>query len=523
MVLDSSVMNVSISQIVADLDTTIQGVQLAITAYTLVMAALMLAGAKLGDILGRDRTFALGLAIYGLGSLTTALSPNLTVLLIGWSLVEGIGAALVMPAIVSLVAATYSGPQRALAYGIVGGVAGAAVAAGPLIGGWVTTELTWRYVFAGEVVIVAAILLVRRRLPRSPAAEVRPRLDVVGVLISSLGLGLAVFGILKSSEWGLIEPRGALTIGGEEITPFGFSSVPFFLLAGGACLAAFALWEEHRERTGRDTLLDRSLLRLPRLRAGLTTLLMQQLLLLGTFFVMPVYLQVVLGLDAFETGKRLFPMSVTMFLAAMAGPRLAAGIAPKRVAQAGLVAIVVASVLLLGTVGTELDETEFAIALSIFGVGAGLLLSQLSNVIMSSVDPHQINEAGGLQGTAQNLGASLGTALIGAVLIAALTSNLLEQVERNPDLPPAVRDRVAQLADEGIPIVPVEDVREAAADEGLPPAQADALAADYGEAQLHGLERAIGAVAIFGLLSLWFTRHLPGRAPPAGAAPRPAR
>ena len=179
MVLDSSVMNVSISQIVADLDTTIQGVQLAITAYTLVMAAFMLAGAKLGDILGRQRTFAIGLAVYGLGSLTTALSPNLGVLLIGWSLIEGLGAALVMPAIVSLVAATYSGSQRALAFGIIGGVAGAAVAVGPLIGGWVTTELSWRYVFAAETVVVILILLLRNRLQRAPrdrpTAAARPR------------------------------------------------------------------------------------------------------------------------------------------------------------------------------------------------------------------------------------------------------------------------------------------------------------------------------------------------------------
>src|SRR5262245_35363851 len=163
MVLDSSVMNVSISQIVADLDTTIQGVQLAITAYTLVMATLMLAGAKLGDILGRNRTFAIGLGIYGLGSLTTALSPNLAVLLIGWSFVEGVGAALVMPAIVSLVAGTYDGKQRALAFGVIGGIAGAAIAVGPLIGGWVTTEFSWRYVFAAETVVVIGILLVRRR------------------------------------------------------------------------------------------------------------------------------------------------------------------------------------------------------------------------------------------------------------------------------------------------------------------------------------------------------------------------
>jgi EmrB/QacA subfamily drug resistance transporter len=520
MVLDSSVMNVSISQIVKDLDTTIQGVQLAITAYTLVMAALMLAGAKLGDILGRSRTFALGLAIYGLGSLTTALSPNLTVLLIGWSLIEGLGAALVVPAIVSLIAATYSGRQRATAFGIVGGVAGAAIAAGPLIGGWFTTELSWRYVFAGETLIVMAILLLRRRLQAAPAVEHPPKLDVVGVALSSLGLGFAVFGILKSSEWGLIEPRGALTIGGEEITPFGFSAVPFLILAGLGFIAAFVMWEERRERKGLDTLLDRSLLKIKQLRAGLSTLAMQQLILLGTFFVLPVYLQVVLGLDAFESGKRLFPMSVSMFIAAMLGPRLAAGFAPKRVAQVGLLALVAASVFLLGTIDVELRETGFALALTLFGIGAGLLLSQLGNVIMSSVEAAKINEAGGLQGTAQNLGASLGTALIGAVLIAALTNGFVLKVEDNPAITPPVRERVTQIAQKGIPVVPVDDIEQAALDEGVPSNEAKAIADDYGDAQLQGLKRALLAVAIFALLSLWFTRGLPGRAQaPAARAP----
>jgi EmrB/QacA subfamily drug resistance transporter len=511
MVLDSSVMNVSISQIVEDLDTTIQGVQLAITAYTLVMAALMLAGAKLGDIIGRDRTFAIGLAIYGLGSFTTAISPSLGVLLVGWSGIEGIGAALVMPAIVSLIAVTYDGRQRALAFGIVGGVAGVAIAAGPLIGGWVTTELSWRYVFAAETVIVTVILLLRRRLPTPPALERRPQLDIVGVLISATGLGLVVFGILKSSTWGLIEPRGALTIGGEEITPFGFSMVPFVILAGLACLAGFAIWEERRERQGRDTLLDRALLKIAPLRAGLTTLLMQQLILLGTFFVLPVYLQVVLGLDAFETGKRLFPMSVAMFLAALMGPRLAARFAPKRVAQAGLVALIVASLLLLGTIDVELNGAAFALALAVFGVGAGLLLSQLGNVIMSSVDESKTNEAGGLQGTAQNLGASLGTALIGAVLIAALTSGFVARVEENPKVPQAARDRIEQTAEKGIPVVPVDQVEQVAREEGLTQEQAQAVADDYGDAQLQGLKRAIGAVGVFAILSLWFTRGLPSR------------
>src|SRR4051812_672639 len=511
MVLDSSVMNVSISQIVADLDTTIQGVQLAITAYTLVMAAFMLVGARLGDIWGRNKTFAIGLCVYGLGSLTTALSPNLTVLLFGWSLVEGLGAVLVIPAIASLIVTIYEGKDRAMAYGLIGGAAGAAVAAGPLIGGWGTTGVSWRWGFVGGGVVVALVLMMRGRIPSAPRAETPPRLDFVGAALSALGLGLIVFAVLQSSTWGWIKPNDPPSISGHEITPLGFSVVPFIILAGFALLAAFGAWEERCERLGRDTLLDRALLKISTLRSGLATLATQQLVLMGTFFVLPVYLQVVLGLDAFETGKRLFPMSVTMFAAALAGPRLAAGIAPRRVAQAGLVALAVASVVLVGTIDVELDGTQFGLALALFGVGAGLLLSQLGNVIMSSVDPAKINEAGGLQGTAQNLGASLGTALIGAVLIAALTNTLLTSIEQNPAITEPVRARVAEIAEKGIPVVSVDEVEQAARDEGVPAQEAKALAGDYGDAQLRGLNRAIGAVGIFALLALWSTRRLPGR------------
>lgn len=527
MVLDSSVMNVSISQIVEDLDTTVQGVQLAITAYTLVMASLMLAGARLGDILGRDRAFAIGLGIYGLGSLTTALSPNLTVLLIGWSGIEGIGAALVIPAIVSLIVGTYEGAQRATAFGIIGGVAGAAIAAGPLIGGWVTTELSWRYVFAAETVIVCGILLIRRRVLTGRAVAGAPRLDVVGVALSAAGLGVMVFGILKSSEWGWIEPRGALTIGGQEITPLGFSVVPFLVFAGVGFLVLFARWEQHLERRGRDPLVDRSLLAIPPLRAGLLTLLMMQLLLLGTFFVLPVYLQLVLGLDAFETGKRLFPMSVTMFVAALTGPRLASRLAPRRVAQIGLLALLAASVGLLSTIEVELRGAAFGLSLAVFGVGAGLLLSQLGNVIMSSAPIEQANLAGGLQGTAQNLGASLGTALIGSVLIASLTTSFVARIEQNPAIPPAVRSELQTRAASGIPVASVAQVEAELAKQGVPPDEASAIASDYGEAELDGLRRSLGAVGLLALLSLFATSRLPGAerkstepidAPPMGSA-----
>ncbi|HEY6781576.1 MAG TPA: MFS transporter, partial [Thermoleophilaceae bacterium] len=405
---------------------------------------------------------------------------------------------------------------RALCFGIIGGVAGAAIALGPLIGGWVTTELSWRYVFAAETVIVIAILILRRQLHPAPRLDQPPRLDVVGVLLSATGLGLGVFGVLKSSEWGWVEPRGALEIGGTEITPLGFSAVPFFILAGLALLAGFVSWEERRERRGQDTLLDRSLLRIETLRAGLTTLLMQQLILLGTFFVLPVYLQVVLGLDAFETGKKLFPMSVAMLAAALAGPRLASLLAPKRVAQAGLVSLVIAAVVLLGTIDVELDEGTFALALALFGVGAGLLLSQLGNVIMSAVKPSQTNEAGGLQGTAQNLGASLGTAVIGSVLISALTNGFVAKVEQNPAVPAKTRDQIVAAAESGIPVAPVDQVEQVALDNGLPQAQATAIADDYGDAELDGLKRALGAVAVLAFLALWFTRNLPGHAIRAG-------
>jgi MFS family permease len=518
MVLDSSVMNVSISQIVHDLNTSIQGVQSAITMYTLVMAAFMLVGAKLGDMYGRDRIFAIGLAVYACGSLTTALSPNLTVLLLGWSLIEGLGAVMVIPAIAALIASNYEGKQRALAYGAIGGVAGAAIAAGPLIGGFVTTEFSWRYVFAGEVVIVIIVLLFRRRMKPAPPAEHRPNLDVVGAALSAVGLGLGVFGILMSSSWGWVQPKQPPTIAGHELTPFGLSPVPFLIFGGLAFIAFFKSWEERRERQGKDVLLTRGLAKIPPLRAGLETLAMMQLVLLGTFFVLPVFLQVVLGFNAFDTGKRLFPMSISMLIAALAGPRLASRFAPRWVCQAGLAAMTLAALVLMGTIDVELNGTAFAVSLVLFGIGAGLLMSQVGNVIMSSAPPESANEAGGLQGTAQNLGASLGTALIGAILLTSLTSSFVSRVSENPALPQDVRTSITTQAEKGIDIVPVDQVQKAAVDAGLPPNQAEALASDYGNAQLDGLKRALLGVALLAAAGLYFTRRLPSK-PLEPAAP----
>jgi Na+/melibiose symporter-like transporter len=284
------------------------------------------------------------------------------------------------------------------------------------------------------------------------------------------------------------------------------------ILGGLGLLYAFATWTERRGRLGLDALLDLAMLQIVRMRAGLSTLFVQQLVILGIFFVLPVYLQIVLGLDAFETGKRLIPMSVMMLVAALAGPRLAARQSPRRVCQLGLGAIAIGSVIVLSTIDVELNELGFSIGLAVFGVGAGLLASQLGNVIMSSVDPSRTNEAGGLQGTAQNLGASFGTALIGAILLGGLTAGFVDRVVDNPAVPPEVSAEIAQAAEAtGLQVITVDQAEQYLLDAGLPADQAAAVAADYGQAQLDGLRNALGAVAVFAVLGFWFTRRLPGR------------
>jgi len=223
-------MNVSIATVAKDVGTTVTGIQGAITAYTLVMASLMITGAKVGAIIGRKRAFAIGCIVYGGGSLTTALAPSLPVLLLGWSFLEGVGAALILPAIVALVAGNFPTERRPAAYGLVAAAGAIAVAVGPLIGGFFTTYFSWRWVFAGEVLVVLVILALTRRIGDAPS-ETRPRLDVLGTLLSAAGLGLLVFGVLRSSEWGWIQPKA------EGPSWAGLSPTVWLILAG-----LFVIW-----------------------------------------------------------------------------------------------------------------------------------------------------------------------------------------------------------------------------------------------------------------------------------------
>ncbi|WP_458242789.1 MFS transporter [Streptomyces sp. MAI_2237] len=503
MVLDTSVMNVSISQLVKDFDTEVTTIQAVITLYALVMAAFMIIGGRLGDILGRRRVFFLGLVVYGTGSALTAVAPSVWVLALGWSVIEGIGAAMVLPAMAALVAESYRGPDRAVAYGVIGGLAGAGIAVGPLLGGWVTTYLTWRLVFAGEVVVVLAMLLCRRMITEVARTARRPGLDGVGAVLSASGLALGVLGVLQSSTWGWVSPRN------PPFTVFGFSPTLFVVGAGVLVLAGFAHWERHREATGADPLVHLPLLRRPALRSGLLALLGQNLILLGLFFVIPLYLQVVQGFDAFQTGLRLLPVSVTMLVASVLASKLGRAAGPRRVVRLALVVLAGAVVWLLATIDPVIDDLQFAGAMALVGVGTGLLASQLGNVVQSTAGEEERSEVGGLQFTAQNLGSALGTALIGSILLGALAAAFTAQVEDDPRLSDQARKQTGIALESGISFVTTDQVRSAAENAGLPPSEVEAVADSYASAQLNGLKAAILATGGVTVATFLVTSNLP--------------
>jgi MFS family permease len=505
MVLDQAVMNVAISQLVEDFDTTVTTIQAVIAFYALVMAGLMLTGGKLGDIWGRRRAFTIGLCVYGAGSALTAASWNVPTLMLGWSILEGIGAALVIPALIALVAGNYKGADRAIAYGVLGGVAGAGIAVGPILGGWATTELSWRVVFVGEVVVALGILL-GTRLIREPAREQgAPRLDWVGSVLSASGLSLVVLGVLQASNWGWLQPSNS------PVEPFGFSLTPFVIGAGGLLLAGFAAWERHREERGLEPLVHLPLLRIPRLRGGVAMFLAQNLILMGVFFTIPLYLQVVLGLDALETGVRMLPASAGLFFAAIAGSALAKRFAPRPLVRTGLLVVFASILMLLATIEPELDNGPFLVAMGVLGLGMGLIVSQLGNVVQSAVGDDDRSEAGGLQSTAQQLGSSLGTALLGAIVITGLVSAFTADVAGDPRISSDVSSQLEVKLSAGASFVSSEEVRAGASAAGLDPATTDALVGHYEDAQLKALKTAFLFAAFLALASLWTTRRLPAR------------
>ena len=509
MTLDSSVMNVSIKSVAADLGTTVTGIQTAITLYTLVMAAFMITGGKIGALIGRRRAFGIGLVVYACGSLITSLAPNLTVLIIGWSLLEGLGAALIMPAIVALVAGNVAKEGRSAAYGLIAAAGAIAVAAGPLIGGAVTTFASWRWVFVGEVVIVAVILAFLRTIHDTPP-EQRVAFDGVGAVLSVVGLAATVYGVLRSGTWGWVRPKP------DAPAVAGVSLVFWLVVVGLLVLGVLIDFEVRRERTGREPLFRPSMFAHREMTGGLVMFGFQFFIQSGVFFTIPLFLSVVLELNALQTGLRLLPLSLALLASALAVPRLWPAASPRRVVRLGLLSMLIGTLLLVGGLDPGATAAIVLIPMALMGLGIGALASQLGAVTVSALPDSMSAEVGGLQNTFTNFGASLGTALVGAVLIGSLTSTFLTGVSHNSAIPPEVVSHATVELESGIPFVSDSDLKKGLAASTLSPASQDAIVTENDTARLVGLRTALSVVALVIVVALFLGRLLPTS--PVGSA-----
>ena len=506
MALDSSVMNVSIATVADDVGTTVTGIQGAITAYTLVMAMFMIPGGKVGAIIGHKRAFTIGCVIYGCGSLTTALAPNLPVLLLGWSFLEGIGAALILPAIVALVAGNFAVEGRPAAYGLVTAAGAVAIAVGPIIGGVATTYFSWRWVFAGEVVIVLGILVLARRIADAPTGK-RHRLDLVGAVLSALGLGIFVYGVLRSDEWGWFRPKP------DAPSWLGISLVVWLMLAGLLLIWLFLRWEARLVEQRKEPLVDPALLRNKQLTGGLTMFFFQYLVQMGVFFVVPLYLSVALGLSALKTGARILPLSLTLLAAAILIPRLFPHVSPRRVVRLGVLALLAGAVVLMAALDADAGAEIVTIPLLLIGLGMGALASQLGSVTVSAVPDKQSAEVGGIQNAVTNLGASMGTALAGSILIAALTASFLTSVEQNEAIPADVKSQATVELQSGVPFLSDAQLKDAL-DEAGTSKEVTQAALDANEAaRIDGLRAALAILALTAILAMFFTQRIPTTQP----------
>jgi EmrB/QacA subfamily drug resistance transporter len=502
MTLDSSVMNVSIRQVAADVGTTVTGIQTAITLYTLVMASLMITGGKIGAIIGRRRAFAIGLVIYGVGSAVTAAAPNLGVLLVGWSFLEGVGAALIMPAVVALVAGNFEKERRPAAYGMIAAAGAVAVAVGPLLGGAVTTYASWRWVFVGEVVVVLVILAMSRKITDAPATD-HGTFDVVGALLSIVGLSMFVLGVLKSGEWGWVQARpGAPTF-------LGTSPVVWLVLGGLLVVYSFFLWSGYVERRGGEPLVHPRMLANRQLDGGLFMFFFQFLIQAGVFFTIPLFLSVVLELSAVQTGVRLLPLSVALLIAAVGVPRLAPRARPRRVVRLGLMCMTAGILVFIGGISPGAAAGIVTIPMLLLGFGIGALASQLGAVTVSAVADSQSAEVGGLQNTMTNLGASLGTALVGAVLISSLTAGIAHGINTNTAIPADFQSKATAQLSSGVPFTSDSDVQKQLSAAGVPAPVADEIIKENSAARLVALRDALWVVAVLSVVALFLTGLVP--------------
>ena len=422
LVVDTSLMNVSISAVVNDLGTTVSAVQSAIALEALVSAAFILIGSKVGDLIGRKRAYVLGLLAYAIGALAMALSQDITALIFFWAIVGGLGASLLLPAMQSLIHGNFEGAARAKTYALVGSAAAIATAVGPLIGGFITTYLSWRVGFLMEVVIIA-IVLANIKLVKDVAYTGPRQIDVVGAILSVLGMGGIVLSILVWQE------------GGEAVAAL--------MLIGGIAMAGFAFWLLRRKRQGKPALIDPDLFKSKMFRLGISQQMLMQIALGGTIIVLPIYLQMVLEYNAMQAGLSMAPLSLSMFAVAILAGRKAGGRRPANIVAVGFGLLTTGLVVLIPVVPRATSGWSLAIPLLIAGCGLGLLVSQLNNYALSPVAEERASEAAGVNSAAGSFGLSFGLAFAGAIMLAALALSFTNMAQASTVLAPAEQQQVA--------------------------------------------------------------------------------
>jgi len=422
LVVDTSLMNVSISAVITDLDTTASGVQSAIALEALVSAAFILINSKMGDLIGRKRAYVLGLLAYAIGALAMTLAQSLTAIVIFWAIIGGLGASLLLPAMQSLIHGNFTGAAQKQAYALVGAAAAIAAAVGPLIGGFVTTYLSWRVGFGLEVVIIAVVLSQIKLVKDVPYTGSR-QIDVGGAILSVMGMGGVVLGILVWQE------------GGEYVV--------LLMVIGVVALAALARWLLRRTREQRVTLLDPDLFRHPNFTAGITGQTMQQITLGGAMIALPLFFQMTLEYDALESGLSLAPLSLTMFAAALLAGRKAGNRRPASIIRAGFLLSALGITVIIPFVPRADSGWYFVIPLAITGCGLGLLVSQLNNYTLAPIEEERVSEAAGVNSAAGSFGLSFGLAMAGGLMLAALSFSFTQNVQNSTVIPPADQQHIA--------------------------------------------------------------------------------
>ncbi|MGB8383204.1 MAG: MFS transporter [Dermatophilaceae bacterium] len=427
LVVDTSLMNVSIAAVVHDLGTTVSGVQSAIALEALVSAAFILIGGKVGDLIGRKRAYILGLLGYAAGALAMMFAQSLTPVIIFWALVGGIGASLLLPAMQSLIHGNFEGAAQTRVYALVGAAAAIAAAVGPLLGGFITTYLSWRVGFGLEVVIIACVLSGIRLVRNVPYTGPRV-IDVIGAILSVLGMGGIVLGILVWQE------------GGEAVLGL--------LLVGAIGLAGLASWVVRRKHAGKPPLVDPDLFSSPMFGVGVSQQMLQQIALGGMMIALPIYLQMVLEYNAMQAGLSLAPLSLSMFVVALLAGRRAGRRRPARIVRAGFLLLVIGTFVLIPIVPRADFGWGLLVPLTVAGCGLGLLVSQLNNYTLSPISEERVSEAAAVNSAGGSFGLSFGLAFAGAVLLATLSVSFTNMAHASTVLSAAQQQQVAQALEQ---------------------------------------------------------------------------